>query len=117
MRTSAADPASPDVTVAFLGLGTMGGPMAANIARAGFPTTVWNRSPGKSGTAEQAGATVASSAADSVSGAAVVVTMLTGVTVVVVALTYFPALALGPRGSPDPAGTAGSRRPRRWARW
>src|SRR4051794_16449791 len=31
--------------VAFLGLGTMGGPMAANIARRGFPTTVWNRSP------------------------------------------------------------------------
>jgi 3-hydroxyisobutyrate dehydrogenase-like beta-hydroxyacid dehydrogenase len=70
---------SPSNTpVAFLGLGTMGGPMAANIARAGFPTTVWNRSPGKSGTAEAAGASVASSAAEAARGARVVVTMLTG---------------------------------------
>jgi 3-hydroxyisobutyrate dehydrogenase-like beta-hydroxyacid dehydrogenase len=52
--------------------------MAANIARAGHPTTVWNRSPGKSGPAEDAGAAVASSAAEAVSGAGVVVTMLTG---------------------------------------
>jgi 3-hydroxyisobutyrate dehydrogenase len=29
--------------VSVLGLGTMGGAMAANIARAGFPLTVWNR--------------------------------------------------------------------------
>lgn len=67
-----------DSPVAFLGLGTMGGPMAANIARTGFPTTVWNRSPGKSGTAEQAGATVAGSAAEAARDARVVVTMLTG---------------------------------------
>lgn len=67
-----------DSPVAFLGLGTMGGPMAANIARAGFPTTVWNRSPGKSGTAEEAGATVAGSAAEAARDAKVVVTMLTG---------------------------------------
>ena len=29
--------------VAFLGLGIMGNPMAANVARAGFDLTVWNR--------------------------------------------------------------------------
>ena len=29
--------------VAFLGLGIMGWPQAANIARAGFDLTVWNR--------------------------------------------------------------------------
>lgn len=52
--------------------------MAANLARAGFPTTVWNRSPGKSGVAEQAGATVAGSAAEAARDAKVVVTMLTG---------------------------------------
>jgi 3-hydroxyisobutyrate dehydrogenase-like beta-hydroxyacid dehydrogenase len=69
-------PANTPVT--FLGLGTMGGPMAANIARAGFPTTVWNRSPGKSGAAEQAGATVAESAAEAAQGARILVTMLTG---------------------------------------
>lgn len=34
--------------VGFAGLGTMGQAMAANLARAGFPLTVWNRSPGRS---------------------------------------------------------------------
>jgi 3-hydroxyisobutyrate dehydrogenase-like beta-hydroxyacid dehydrogenase len=33
--------------VAFLGLGIMGEPMAANLVRAGFQVTVWNRSPRK----------------------------------------------------------------------
>jgi 3-hydroxyisobutyrate dehydrogenase len=33
--------------VAFLGLGIMGEPMAANLVRAGFQLTVWNRSPRK----------------------------------------------------------------------
>ena len=31
--------------VAFIGLGVMGGPMAAHLARAGHKVTVWNRSP------------------------------------------------------------------------
>jgi 3-hydroxyisobutyrate dehydrogenase-like beta-hydroxyacid dehydrogenase len=34
--------------VAFLGLGIMGYPMAANLVGAGFDVVVWNRSPGKS---------------------------------------------------------------------
>jgi 3-hydroxyisobutyrate dehydrogenase len=33
--------------IGFAGLGTMGQAMAANLARAGFPLTVWNRSPGR----------------------------------------------------------------------
>jgi 3-hydroxyisobutyrate dehydrogenase len=33
--------------VGFVGLGTMGAAMAANIVRAGFPLTVWNRTPGR----------------------------------------------------------------------
>jgi 3-hydroxyisobutyrate dehydrogenase len=33
--------------VGFVGLGTMGASMAANLARAGAPLTVWNRTPGK----------------------------------------------------------------------
>ena len=37
----------PDERVAFLGLGTMGGAMAANLARAGFAVTAWNRTPGR----------------------------------------------------------------------
>src|SRR3954464_2978155 len=40
-----ADMAEPE-RVAFLGLGIMGEPMAANLVRAGFHVTVWNRTPG-----------------------------------------------------------------------
>src|SRR5689334_12830890 len=39
-----ADMAKPE-RVAFLGLGIMGEPMAANLVRAGFEVTVWNRTP------------------------------------------------------------------------
>jgi 3-hydroxyisobutyrate dehydrogenase-like beta-hydroxyacid dehydrogenase len=34
-------------SVGFLGLGIMGSRMAANLARAGFPLTVWTHTPGK----------------------------------------------------------------------
>jgi 3-hydroxyisobutyrate dehydrogenase len=34
-------------TIAFLGLGVMGGPMAAHLARAGHKVTGWNRSAGR----------------------------------------------------------------------
>ena len=40
-------PSEPKEHVGFIGLGTMGRSMAANIAHAGFPLTVWNRTPGK----------------------------------------------------------------------
>lgn len=33
--------------VGFIGIGHMGDPMARNLLRAGFPVTVWNRTPGK----------------------------------------------------------------------
>jgi 3-hydroxyisobutyrate dehydrogenase len=33
--------------VGFVGLGTMGGAMAANVARAGFEVSAWNRTPGR----------------------------------------------------------------------
>ncbi len=36
-----------DERIGFLGLGTMGAAMAANLARAGFAVTVWNRTPGR----------------------------------------------------------------------
>ena len=35
-------------TIAFLGLGTMGLPMAANLLRAGYVVRAWNRSPAPS---------------------------------------------------------------------
>jgi len=51
-----------------VGLGIMGRPMAANLAKAGHEVSVWNRSAGK----EVEGARVASSPADAAKGAEVV---------------------------------------------
>ncbi|MBX3110741.1 MAG: NAD(P)-dependent oxidoreductase [Fimbriimonadaceae bacterium] len=42
--------------VGFVGLGVMGGPMAAHLARAGHQVTVWNRTAGKASLAIEAGA-------------------------------------------------------------
>jgi len=50
--------------VAFLGLGIMGRPMAANLVKAGHEVTVWNRTPGK----EVPGATAAATPAEAVKG-------------------------------------------------
>ena len=64
--------------VAFLGLGRMGVPMAAHVARAGHELTVWNRTPGRAGSLLELGAAEAKTVADAVSGADVVVLMLFG---------------------------------------
>ena len=45
--------------VAFIGLGTMGAAMAANLARAGFPVTAWNRTPGRAPELAELGVTMA----------------------------------------------------------
>ena len=50
--------------VAFLGMGIMGRPMAANLVKAGHEVTVWNRTPGK----DVPGAVTAASPADAVKG-------------------------------------------------
>ena len=52
-----------ETRVGFCGLGTMGAAMAANVARAGYPLTVWNRTPGKAAAAVAAGAVEALSPA------------------------------------------------------
>jgi 3-hydroxyisobutyrate dehydrogenase len=59
--------------VAFLGLGTMGSAMAANIARAGFPLTVWNRTPGRGSDLDDLDVTVAPTAAAAVGEADIIV--------------------------------------------
>lgn len=43
--------------VGFVGLGTMGAAMAANLLRAGYPLHVWNRTPGRAGRLVDIGAT------------------------------------------------------------
>ena len=63
-------------TVALLGTGIMGAGMARNIAAAGLPLRVWNRSADKARPLADAGATVAADPAAAVRGADVVVTML-----------------------------------------
>ena len=63
-------------TVAVLGTGIMGGPMARNIAAAGMDTRVWNRTREKAEALAGDGVTVADTPADAVGGADFVVTML-----------------------------------------
>nr|WP_085870979.1 MULTISPECIES: NAD(P)-dependent oxidoreductase [unclassified Nocardioides] len=62
-------------TVALLGTGTMGAGMARNIAAAGLPLRIWNRTPEKARPLADV-ATVAETVADAVAGADIVVTML-----------------------------------------
>jgi 2-hydroxy-3-oxopropionate reductase len=61
--------------IAFLGIGLMGAPMAANLARI-FPLTAWNRTRAKADALAEHGARVAASAAEAVADADIVVTML-----------------------------------------
>jgi 3-hydroxyisobutyrate dehydrogenase-like beta-hydroxyacid dehydrogenase len=54
--------------IAFLGLGIMGRPMAANLVKAGHEVAAWNRTPGK----QVEGARTAETPADAANGAEVV---------------------------------------------
>jgi 3-hydroxyisobutyrate dehydrogenase len=64
--------------IAFLGLGVMGAPMAANLARHGFAVRAWNRTPNRPSVAiaAQAGATIVPSIGAAVESAAVIFTCL-----------------------------------------
>ena len=46
-------------TIGFIGLGLMGGPMASNLVKAGFPVTVWNRTASKAESLVKQGAKLA----------------------------------------------------------
>ncbi|GAA4440716.1 NAD(P)-dependent oxidoreductase [Actinokineospora soli] len=63
-------------TVGFIGLGIMGTPMARNLARAGTPLVVWNRTADKCAPVVEAGAVQAADAAEVFAKAEVVVLML-----------------------------------------
>ncbi|GAB3006197.1 3-hydroxyisobutyrate dehydrogenase [Mycobacterium bourgelatii] len=64
------------LTVAFLGLGNMGGPMSANLVAAKHAVRGFDPVPAAAAAAEAGGATLFDSAADAVAGADVVITML-----------------------------------------
>jgi 3-hydroxyisobutyrate dehydrogenase len=62
--------------VAVLGAGTMGAPMARNLARAGFGVRVWNRTREKAEPLAKDGAQVCDTPAEAADGAGVILTML-----------------------------------------
>jgi len=64
--------------IAFLGLGVMGAPMTANLARAGFPIKAWNRTSDRPGIqiAKDAGAIVVPSVSEAVAEATVIFSCL-----------------------------------------
>ena len=63
-------------TIAALGTGVMGAPMARNLARAGHEVRAWNRSPGKAAPLRDDGVDVRDDPAAAAAGADVVLTML-----------------------------------------
>jgi 3-hydroxyisobutyrate dehydrogenase len=64
------------ITIAFLGIGRMGSPMAANLARAGFAVRAWNRTLSRASALAGAGVIPAATPADAARGADIVITML-----------------------------------------
>ncbi|HXG25375.1 MAG TPA: NAD(P)-dependent oxidoreductase [Candidatus Binatia bacterium] len=62
--------------VGFVGLGTMGGPMAANAARAGFEVSAWNRTPGRAAELGDLGVRIEASPAALASACDIVITMV-----------------------------------------
>jgi 3-hydroxyisobutyrate dehydrogenase len=63
-------------TIGFIGLGNMGGPMAANLVKAGHRVTGFDLVSAALAAAEAAGVAIAASPAEAVAGAEIVVTML-----------------------------------------
>jgi 2-hydroxy-3-oxopropionate reductase len=63
-------------TIAFLGIGLMGRPMATLLAQAGYPVHAWNRSPAKAEVLRAAGAVPHADLPDAVRAADVVISML-----------------------------------------
>lgn len=63
-------------TIGFIGLGTMGGPMATNLLKKGYAVTVYNRTPKKAAALERLGAKVAASPAEAARSADVIITMV-----------------------------------------
>ncbi len=62
--------------IGFIGLGNMGGPMAANLAKAGYAVTAFDISAEALESAREAGCSTAASVAEAAAGREVVVTML-----------------------------------------
>ncbi|QYF95469.1 NAD(P)-dependent oxidoreductase [Massilia sp. PAMC28688] len=82
--------------LAFLGTGLMGAPMVRQLLQAGLSVRVWNRTAAKADALRAAGAVPASTPAQAVEGAAVVISMLdNGAVVTQVAAAALAGLAPG----------------------
>ncbi|SEL33725.1 MULTISPECIES: 3-hydroxyisobutyrate dehydrogenase [Rhodococcus] len=68
--------AAANLRIGFIGLGHMGGPMAANLAKAGYQVNGFDLVPAALEQATRDGITVVASAADAAAGADIVITML-----------------------------------------
>ncbi|MCB0162893.1 MAG: NAD(P)-dependent oxidoreductase [Anaerolineae bacterium] len=77
--------------IGFIGLGRMGMPMALNLIRAGYPVTVYNRTPDKTAPLAEAGAAVAGSLGQVAQSTEVIITMLSD-------SAALQAVVLGPEG-------------------
>ncbi len=83
-------------SIAFIGLGNMGGPMAANLVKAGHKVTGFDLVEASRAQAKADGVTIAATAVDAVKGAEVIITMLpAGKHVVSVWGEVIPAAAKG----------------------
>jgi 3-hydroxyisobutyrate dehydrogenase len=83
-------------TIAFIGLGNMGGPMAANLVKAGHKVVAFDLLEASRSQAKSDGAAIAQSSVSAVKGAAVVVTMLpAGKHVLSVWTDVLPAMTKG----------------------
>jgi 3-hydroxyisobutyrate dehydrogenase len=82
--------------VGFAGLGTMGAAMAANLIRAGFPVSVWNRTAARAVPLAEQGAVVTATPADLAAGSGIVVVCVSDTPDV-------EAILFGPRGIVDGA--------------
>jgi len=88
------------VRVGFVGLGTMGGAMAANVARAGFEVTAWNRTPGRAAELGELGVRLAGSPAEVAAASEILVTIVSDTPDVEAVLFGEAGVASGaPRGS------------------
>src|ERR1700761_7351413 len=83
-------------TIAFIGLGNMGGPMAANLVKSGHKIVAFDLVAASREQAKSDGAAIAESSVGSVKGADVVITMLpAGKHVISVWNEVVPAMAKG----------------------
>jgi 3-hydroxyisobutyrate dehydrogenase len=90
------------LSVGFIGLGIMGGPMATRLLAAGFRIAVYNRTAVRAQPFGEAGARVAQDPADAARGADIVISMVTD-------SPDAEAVLLGPRGAAEGAVAAAAR--------